>query len=256
MPRTTVQIYEIQDAQEAREMARLGVDTVGSVLTSRQDWKQDSLVKSMAAARDAGLTTSLIPLFSEPGLVLEVLDYYKPDMAHFCDTLTNAAGYPLDLALFISLQEQVRTAFPKMRIMRSIPIARPGKGHVTPTLKLAMALEPVSDVFLTDTWLGDSTGAEPSDPVQGYIGITGLICDWDIAADLVKQSAIPVILAGGISPGNAYEGVLRVRPAGVDSCTQTNALDENGSPIRFKKDPEKVQALVNEVARADTEIAG
>ena len=254
MPKTTVQIYEIQEPEEVHEMARLGVNTVGSVLTSRENWKQDSLVKAMDAARKEGLMTSLIPLFSESDLVLEVLDYYKPDMAHFCDTLTDSHGSPLELFAFISLQAKVRAAFPTMKIMRSIPIARPGRGHVVPTLELAKALEPVSDVFLTDTWLGDSKGNEPADPVQGYIGITGLICDWDLAADLVRQSAIPVILAGGISPENVYEGVLKVRPAGVDSCTQTNARDINGEPIRFKKDPARVGLLVHEVVRADTKI--
>lgn len=253
---TTVQIYEIQEAGEAREMARLGVNTVGSVLTSRENWKQDSLTEAMAAAREEGLVTSLIPLFSEPELVLEVLDFYKPDLAHFCDTLTDSQGVPLDLAAMIDLQKKVRSAFSNIKIMRSIPIARPGRGHVVPTLELARELEPLSDVFLTDTWLGDGQDNDPTDPVQGYIGITGLICDWDIAAELVKQSGVPVILAGGISPENAYEGVLRVRPAGVDSCTRTNAVDEKGAPIRFKKDPAKVKMLVEETARADRKITG
>jgi len=30
----------------------------------------------------------------------------------------------------------------------------------------------------------------------------------------------------------------------VDSCTRTNAVDANGIPMRFKKDPKKVDALV------------
>jgi phosphoribosylanthranilate isomerase len=37
---------------------------------------------------------------------------------------------------------------------------------------------------------------------------------------------------------------MRVKPAGVDSCTQTNALDNQGLSIRFKKDTTKVQKLV------------
>jgi biotin carboxylase len=31
------------------------------------------------------------------------------------------------------------------------------------------------------------------------------------------------------------EAVARTRPAGVDSCTQTNAQDAQGRPIRFRK---------------------
>jgi phosphoribosylanthranilate isomerase len=72
-----------------------------------------------------------------------------------------------------------------------------------------------------------------------------------MAGQLVRQSKIPVILAGGISPENAAEAITRTRPAGIDSCTQTNARDAEGRPIRFRKDLKKVQALVAAVRRAE-----
>ena len=72
-----------------------------------------------------------------------------------------------------------------------------------------------------------------------------------VAAELVTGSRIPVILAGGISPENVAGGIRQVRPFGVDSCTCTNAVGEDGRPIRFKKDPARVQALVSETHRAD-----
>jgi phosphoribosylanthranilate isomerase len=62
---------------------------------------------------------------------------------------------------------------------------------------------------------------------------------------------IPVILAGGISPDNVAEGIRRVRPAGVDSCTRTNALDKKGVPIRFKKDLQQVRRLVSAVRETE-----
>ena len=49
---------------------------------------------------------------------------------------------------------------------------------------------------------------------------------------------------------------MRVRPAGVDSCTLTNALDKNGLPIRFKKDPHKVQQLIDVAREAEKKIEG
>ena len=60
----------------------------------------------------------------------------------------------------------------------------------------------------------------------------------------VEFSKIPVILAGGISPLNVEQGIAQVQPAGVDSCTGTNAVDDKGGPIRFKKDPRKVKSLI------------
>jgi phosphoribosylanthranilate isomerase len=116
---------------------------------------------------------------------------------------------------------------------------------------LASIFEPVSDWFLTDTLLFSGDRATDVDqPVDGYVGITGKVCDWEVAAALVAQSDIPVILAGGIGPENASAGIESVRPAGVDSCTLTNAVDANGKTIRFKKNAEKVGRLVAAARRA------
>jgi phosphoribosylanthranilate isomerase len=124
-------------------------------------------------------------------------------------------------------------------------------------LELAGWFEPVSDIFLTDTILANESGVEGTpQPVRGFVGITGLRCDWDTAAELVASCRIPVILAGGVSPGNVAEGIRRVRPAGVDSCTLTNAQDKRGAPIRFKKNLRKVRQLVNAVREAEKTLTG
>jgi phosphoribosylanthranilate isomerase len=68
---------------------------------------------------------------------------------------------------------------------------------------------------------------------------------------LVVHSPLPVILAGGISPQNALEGLLRVRPFGIDSCSRTNAVDGDGKPVRFRKDYRKVAQLLEAVRRAE-----
>ena len=83
------------------------------------------------------------------------------------------------------------------------------------------------------------------------MGITGKTCNWDFATQLVQSSHIPVILAGGITPDNVFDGIMKVMPAGVDSCTGTNALDAEGRSIRFKKDLEKVKHMVDETRRAE-----
>ena len=122
-------------------------------------------------------------------------------------------------------------------------------------LELSRKFEPYSDFFLTDTMLVDQSGmADDRQPVQGFVGITGQTCNWNAAANLKTASRIPVILAGGVSPANVYDGILRVRPAGVDSCTLSNAVDENGHPIRFKKDPHRVKRLVDAVRQAEKSL--
>ena len=129
---------------------------------------------------------------------------------------------------------------------------RPTPEALVNMIELARLFEAVSDYFLTDTLIVKSSGSIfDLQPVKGFVGITGKTCNWDMAAQLVQSSQIPVILAGGITPGNVFDGIMQVMPAGVDSCTGTNVLDPNGRPIRFKKDFEKVKHMVDEARRAE-----
>jgi phosphoribosylanthranilate isomerase len=46
----------------------------------------------------------------------------------------------------------------------------------------------------------------------GGTGGTGTVFDWA----LIPESALPIVLAGGLNPGNVREAVKRVRPWAVD----------------------------------------
>jgi phosphoribosylanthranilate isomerase len=234
------QIYEIQSPEEALLMAECGVDHIGGVILSSYDWKIPALRESVRVIRESGRKSSIIPLFSDPEAVYRVIEHYVPDIIHFCEI--NSKGRGVDGSAVeqeILLQSGIRERFPEVEIMRTIPIAETGLGGEVPTLELARSLEPVSDWFLTDTMLMGE-----DQPVEGHVGITGRVCDWGVARDLVNQSSIPVILAGGLSPDNVAEALTLTRPAGADSCTATNLLDESRRPIRFRKDPEKVRRFV------------
>jgi len=252
--RLITQIYEIQTPDEARLCADCGVDHIGSVVISENDWQQPAVYETIRAVAAAKAKSSLILLFNDRQAVFSALSYYQPDIVHFCEDLTAFAGdsdLSASLGPFIQLQAEIRLQFPNIKIMRAIPIAEAGVGKRLPVLKFARLLEPVSDYFLTDTWI---TG-EAVQPVCGFVGITGKTCDWQRASELVENSRIPVILAGGLSPENVYESVISVRPAGVDSCTRTNAGDDAGYPIRFKKDWEKVRQFVREARRSEKAIS-
>ena len=184
---------------------------------------------------------------------MKVLKYYRPDIVHFCDSLTNQNGIRETCRKMVDLQKAIKTNWPQISVMRTIPIAPPGLDDKVPTIELSKAFEKVSDFFLTDTLMVDHDKKSESitieQPVEGFIGITGRTCDWGVARRLTEISSVPVILAGGISPDNVEEGLSQVKPAGVDSCTGTNAINDSGQPMRFKKDPEKVKQLIETVRR-------
>ena len=245
MTKIAVQIYEIQDPWEAEKMIELGVDHLGSVILNEEDWKIESIKDVVRLTEGTAVKNSLIPLFNTPETIFRLIEYHVPHFIHFCETLTNEYRQKRRYNDLIDLQHSIKEAFPQIKIMRSIPIGIGGKQNSVPTLEIAKDFEPVSDCFLTDTWLG-------KEPVEGFIGITGKTCDWNVARKLVCASSIAVMLAGGMSPDNVYEGVKAVRPFGVDSCTHTNATDSKGKPIRFQKDLGKVKKFIEETQRAAT----
>jgi phosphoribosylanthranilate isomerase len=247
-----IQIYEVQTPAEAQTLIDLGVDHIGSVLVSETQWMVPELKETLECVQSSQAKSSLIPLFNALDSVIRTLECYRPDIVHFCEALTDHPDVKNFCGRLIEIQQEVKMRFPDISIMRSIPIAEAKAADSIPTLELAGWFEPYSDFFLTDTLLLDGAGDDiGNQPVHGFVGITGKTCNWDTARRLVSSSRIPVILAGGISPANVAEGISRVRPAGVDSCTLTNAIDEDGRPIRFSKDLRKVQQLVDAVRKTE-----
>lgn len=245
-----VQIYEIQTPTEARLVMALNVDHVGSVLISSAHWQDPQIKETIQTVQKAGHKSSLIPLFTDVNLIGQALEYYRPDIVHFCETLPEDGTEGFALEAIVKRQTAIRQRFTHVEIMRSIPIGQAGHPNLVASLKLAKAFEPISHWFLTDTLLatkGQSVDADQ--PVNGYVGITGITCDWEIARQLVAQSALPVILAGGIGPDNVEAAIAQTHPVGVDSCTQTNMFDEQGQAIRFQKDATKVKLLVERAGK-------
>lgn len=235
-------------------MISLGVDHIGGVLTGSDNLKQAGLRETFALTSSSGAKSSMIPLIDNIDMISSALDYYRPHIVHLCQSVLDAPGYwePV-CGRLMSMQATIKERFPQIAVMRSIPVPPPGEGSYLPVLEVANHFEPLTDFFLIDT-LKMEDGVVGGQPESGYVGITGQKCDWHTASELVRRSEIPVILAGGLSPDNVYDAIRMVRPAGVDSCTLTNAVDETGAFVRFKKDPDKVARFVRQARKAEQEI--
>jgi phosphoribosylanthranilate isomerase len=92
-------------------------------------------------------------------------------------------------------------------------------------------------------WPGEVTVlVDASDPVRR--GGTGTRADWDRARRLAKSR--PVILAGGLTPGNVGEAIAAVRPWGLD--VSSGVEDAPGV-----KDAERLARFFDAVGSANVE---
>ena len=75
-------------------------------------------------------------------------------------------------------------------------------------------------------------------------GGTGKTCDWDIAAELIAESPLPVFFAGGIRPENVKAAIETMRPHGIDLCSGVEAS-------KGVKDPSKLERLMEQINQAN-----
>lgn len=71
------------------------------------------------------------------------------------------------------------------------------------------------------------------------LGGTGRTHDWDVSRRIVEAVEIPVILAGGLNPGNVAEAMRLVKPYAVDVCS---GVRTGGS-----LDSDKLQSFMSQV---------
>jgi phosphoribosylanthranilate isomerase len=82
---------------------------------------------------------------------------------------------------------------------------------------------------------------------QALRGGTGETFDWNLLTE--RRSKVPLILSGGLNPGNVAEAIAQTRPFAVDSASGTES-----APGR--KDEEKLKAFFAAVEQATSVTEG
>lgn len=77
--------------------------------------------------------------------------------------------------------------------------------------------------------------------VDGTHGGTGRVFDWNL---IPRQLPLPIVLSGGLDPGNVADAVRRVRPWAVDVSSGVEAA-------KGIKDAAKIAAFITGVRNAD-----
>lgn len=109
----------------------------------------------------------------------------------------------------------LRSVLPGIKLVQVIHVAG------AESVEEARAVAPEVDALLLDS-------GNQSLPVK-ELGGTGRIHDWSVSRRIVEAAALPVYLAGGLTPANVGEAIRQVRPFGVDVCSGVRAggrLDE------------------------------
>lgn len=93
--------------------------------------------------------------------------------------------------------KSVRKALPDVNLIKTVHVDEHG------TIHGIMPEEDFVDFILLDTF-------------SAQMGGTGKKHSWDKSREIVENSAIPVILSGGLTPENVKEAIEEVNPYGVD----------------------------------------
>jgi phosphoribosylanthranilate isomerase len=218
-----VQIAGVIDRPEAEMLVAAGVDWLG--FPFRLTHHREDLPEAEAARIVRGLPPP------HEGVLITYLDR-APAILALCRELgvrkvqLHGPVEPAELAA-------LRVLDPDLFLLKSL-VVRPGDAAGIEAE--AEIYRPWVDAFLTDTY----------DPATGATGATGKTHDWAVSRRLVEISGRPVLLAGGLNPGNVAAAIHAVRPAGVDAHTGVEGPDG-------RKDPGLVRAFVAEARRGFAE---
>ena len=155
------------------------------------------------------------------------------DIIDLCQTL-QVRGVQLHNEIAPNEVARLRQLSPGLHIIKSIIISPDAQMQHVADID---GYSPHVDAFITDT----------HDPATGATGATGKTHDWKISRHIVQISQRPVILAGGLNPGNVKAAIAQVRPAGVDVHTGIEGPDG-------RKDRSKTQRFIEQAREGYAEL--
>lgn len=205
--RTRIKICGITRVEDALAAATAGADALGLVFVE-QSPRHLGLAEASILRRELPPFVSVVALFvnADAAAVWTVIEQVRPDVLQFHGEET-----PEFCSSF---------AFPYLKAAR----VRPGMD----LLQYAARYEDAQGLLL-DAY------------TPGVHGGTGERFDWSLIPGELTR---PVVLAGGLEPGNVGEAVRRVRPWAVDVSSGVEAA-------KGIKDAAKMAAFIREVRNAD-----
>jgi phosphoribosylanthranilate isomerase len=190
-----VKVCCIADVGEARLAISAGASAIGlvSAMPSGPGPIGEDEIARVAAAVPAPTETFLLTCHVEADAIAE--------QQRRCGTTA------VQLVDHVAAAEllRLRKLLPGIRIVQVIHVVGPE------SVDEARAVAPLVDTILLDS-------GNPRLAVK-ELGGTGRVHDWAHSRRICESVPIPVLLAGGLNPGNARAAFEQVRPHGLDVCS-------------------------------------
>jgi len=206
-----VKVCCIASLDEARLAVSTGASALGlvSAMPSGPGPIPEELIADIAARVAAPTETFLLTALTDAEAIAE--------QHRRCGTTA------LQLVDYVSEQELVRLRrlVPAVRLVQVIHV------QGAQSVEEARAAAPFVDTLLLDS-------GNPGLAVK-ELGGTGRVHDWTHSRTICESAGVPVLLAGGLHPGNACAAIEQVRPSGLDVCS--------GLRTEGRLDPGKLRAF-------------
>lgn len=209
---TRTKICGITRPEDALAAAQAGADAVGLVFYAKSP-RNVALEQAAAIVRALPPFVTSVALFvdPEPDWVRAVLTQVGPDLLQF------HGDEPPDFCA----------------------------GFGAPWIK-ALRVRPETDLLQSAILYGGGRGLLLDAYSPQAHGGTGHVFDWKL---IPRALPVPVVLAGGLEPGNVAAAIRQVRPWAVDVSSGVEAA-------KGIKDAAKVAALISEVRNVDLQLSG
>ena len=210
-----VKICCISTIEEAWIAINHGASALGLVseMPSGPGVIQESLIAEIAGMIPPFVSSVLLTSKRSPSEIIEQHRRCGTNALQICDDFSPEA------------LDEVRRALPGVDIIRVIHV------HGEDSIEEAKAVSEYVDGILLDS------GSKGGSVVE--LGGTGRTHNWEISRRIVRAVEAPVILAGGLNPGNVSEAIRLVKPYAVDVCS--------GVRTGGRLDSDKLQSFMSQV---------
>lgn len=197
--RPRIKICCIASIDEARLAVGYGASALGLVgpMPSGPGVIDNATIREIARATPPGVHSFLLTSETSAGPIIHHHGLTRTTTIQLVDSVS-----PNSYA-------NIREALPGVKLVQVIHVLN------EVSVEEALALAPDVDALLLDS-------GNPNLAVK-ELGGTGRVHNWDLSAAIVRQSPVPVFLAGGLHAGNVQEAIERVQPFGLDLCSGVRA---------------------------------